>query len=137
MFDEINKFFKSLFKCSHKNALLHSNDGYCPDCGKYIKKAYFVVRCKRCDIKRLSKKSFDKIVPIEKYCANCGSNEYVIEKYDRLNLVDINYAIEVKETIEEFEPQNDLEIWIDEEKQSDAKFSDVPLITEIKYLTAQ
>ena len=36
-------FLKNQNKCSHRNALLNSEEGYCPDCGKYLKKYYGVI----------------------------------------------------------------------------------------------
>ena len=91
------KFFNSKHKCSHKNALLNSDCGYCPDCGQYLVKNYYIVRCSCCDIKREAKLSWGEIVPMEKFCSNCGSSEYYIEKLDSLNLIDANYAIYIKE----------------------------------------
>lgn len=133
--EKLKKLFKNLFKCQHKNAILNSNEGYCPDCGKYLKKSYYVIRCSCCDIKRVGKKQFDKIIPSERFCTNCGNEEYIIEKYDKLNLVDINYAIEVKEVIESDEPINNIEIWIDNDnaKKEDKK-ENIPLICQMKYL---
>ncbi len=88
-------------KCSHSNALLYANEGYCPDCGIYLKKYYYVLRCNCCNHKReANRTAFGRgaeIIPVSKYCPVCGGAEYYIEKYEKLNLVDINYAIEVKE----------------------------------------
>lgn len=134
----LKRLVKEIFKCRHKNALLSGgNEGYCPDCGKYVKKAYYIIRCDCCGIKRSAKKSFDEIAPTEKFCTNCGSKEYIVEKYERLNLVDINYAIETKETVEEKGPINELEIWVDEvrpEKTRNEKSAPV-MIGQMKYLT--
>ena len=38
-----------------------------------------------------------EIIPVSKYCPVCGGEEFYIGKYEKLNFVDINYAIEVKE----------------------------------------
>ncbi len=131
--EKIKKLLSEIFKCHHKNAILHSNEGFCPDCGKYLKKTYYIIRCAHCDIKRGAKKQFENIVPTEKFCTNCGHNEYIIEKYDKLNIVDINYAIEVKEVIEENIPINELEIWIDNNQKKEEKKT-VPLIGQMRYL---
>lgn len=134
----LKRLVKRIFSCNHKNALLNSNEGFCPDCGKYLKKSYYVIRCKDCGIKRSVKKKFDEIVPAEKFCTCCGCSEYVIEKYEKLNFVDINYAIEVKEVIENNEPVNELEIWIDKESKprKNSLNEAPPLISEVKYLKA-
>ncbi len=130
------KYIKDLFKCRHKNALLYSNEGFCPDCGRYLKKNYYVVRCAHCDFKRAAKKNFDEIAPVEKFCTNCGESGFIIEKYDRLNFVDINYAIEVKEEVERESLSLGFEIWVDKapattEKEKPDKMP--PLIGRIKY----
>ena len=110
----LRRILRKLLKCSHKNAILNSNEGYCPDCGEYVRKAYYIVRCSHCGIKRVSKKTFDKITPSGMYCHNCGSTEYIIEKHEHLNIVDINYAIEIKETQKEFGESEKIEIWVEE-----------------------
>ncbi len=88
-------------KCSHQKALINSNEGYCPDCGIYLKKYYYVLRCGCCSHKREASRAVfgkhNEITPISKFCPICGGKDFYIEKYEKLNLVDINYAIEVKE----------------------------------------
>ena len=131
----LKRLVKNLFKCSHKNALINSNEGFCPDCGQYLRKTYYVVRCNDCGIKRFAKKKFNEITPSEKFCTCCGSENFIVEKYQKLNFVDINYAIEVKEEIENKGAINELEIWIDENKKQDKKNPEPkPLIGEVKYL---
>lgn len=115
MQEEIKKIIKELFKCRHKNAVLNTDEGYCPDCGKYLKKSYYIVRCACCDIKRTAKKNFDEIVPVDKFCTNCGAKDFIIEKCDKLNIVDVNYAIEVKEAVDEIPFENNIEIWVESE----------------------
>ena len=102
-------------KCSHKNALLHSDSGYCPDCGQYLIKNYYLVRCSRCEIKREAKICWGEIVPMEKFCANCGSQEYYIEKIDSVNFIDAKYAIYLKEIANEMQNLHpETQIWVDE-----------------------
>lgn len=91
------KFFQNQNKCSHKNALLNSKKGYCPDCGQYLVKNYYLVRCSCCDVKREAKLFFDEIMPVNKFCTNCGCEQYYIEKIDNINFIDANYAICLKE----------------------------------------
>ena len=133
----LKRFIKNIFSCRHKNALKGTNEGFCPDCGKYLKKRYYVVRCADCDVKRIAKKRFDEITPVDKFCTCCGSSDFVIEQYENLNFVDINYAIEVKEVIEDNSAINELEIWVDnnkENKPSKKENQNPPLISEMKYL---
>ena len=109
------KFIQSRQKCSHRNALLYTDSGYCPDCGQYLVKNYYIVRCRCCDIKREAKLSWGEIVPVEKFCSNCGSSEYYIEKLDSLNLVDAQFAIYLKEIADEFHSLHpEAQIWVDE-----------------------
>ena len=128
------KILKKFFKCRHKKALLNSNEGFCPDCGVFLKKSYYVVRCENCGIKRIAKKKFEEITPEEKFCKNCGEEKYIVEKYESLKLVDIHYAIEVIEEIKTGVPINDVEIWI-EENNAKQKNSEPFMISEMKYLT--
>jgi len=92
-------------KCRHTRALLNTNEGYCEDCGVYLKKYYYVLRCSCCSHKReAARAAFGKkeeIVPVSKFCPVCGGKDFIIEKYEKLNLVDINYAIEIKEAFHE------------------------------------
>ena len=100
--------------CSHTHALINTNEGYCPDCGAYLKKYFYIVRCSRCDLKREAKIYFGDVLPKEKYCTNCGSKEFYVEKLDTISFIDIPYAIHTKETV----PQGEFEfasaqIWVD------------------------
>ena len=100
--------------CAHTHALINTNEGYCPDCGAYLKKYFYIVRCLRCDVKREAKIYFGDVLPKEKYCTNCGSKEYYVEKLDTISFIDIPYAIHTKETV----PQGEFEfasaqIWVD------------------------
>ena len=109
-------FFQKQNKCSHKNALLHSDSGYCPDCGQYLVKNYYLVRCSRCEIKREAKLYWGDVVPIEKFCANCGESEYYIERLDSVNFIDAKYAVYVKEIAHEFQTLHpEVQIWVDQE----------------------
>ena len=68
-------------KCRHTNALLNSNEGYCPDCGVYLKKYYYVLRCGCCSHKREASKSclgkHNEITPISKFCPICGGKDFI------------------------------------------------------------
>ena len=116
MKNKLLNFFLNKQKCKHKNALLTSNEGYCPDCGQYLIKSFYIVRCACCDIKRESKISWGEIVPAEKYCSNCGSNKYYIEKLESINLIDANFAVYLKEPVYDtgiLHPE--FQVWVDED----------------------
>jgi len=109
------KFFENKQKCTHKNALINQEAGYCPDCGQYLVKNYYIVRCSVCDIKREAKLYWGEIVPKEKYCTNCGATEYYIEKIDKINFIDAKYAIYLKEIANEcINNHPEVQIWVDE-----------------------
>ncbi len=112
----ILELFKNKRKCSHKNALLTSNQGYCPDCGEFLVKNYYLVRCSCCDNKREAKLSWGEILPKEKYCSNCGSKEFYIEKTQNLNFIDANYAIYLKEKDDEYKDLHpNYQVWVEKE----------------------
>lgn len=107
-------FIKNKNKCSHKNALLTSNEGYCPDCGEYLVKNYYIVRCLSCDIKREAKLCWGEIMPLKRFCSNCGSSEYYIEKIDSVNFVDAQYAIYLKEIADEIKNLHpEAQVWVE------------------------
>ena len=110
------KFIKNKNKCSHRNALLYSENGYCPDCGQYLVKNYYLIRCSRCDIKREAKLAWGEIVPAQKFCSNCGEQDYYIEKLDKVNFIDAKYAIYLKEIAAEIKTLHpESQIWVEED----------------------
>lgn len=116
-------------KCPHTHALINSDEGYCPDCGVYLKKYYYVLRCKCCSHKREATRAvlgkYDEIVPVSKFCPVCGGEEFYIERYEKLNLVDINYAIEVKEV---YNINNctvsSTKVWVETPNEQGSSFTD-------------
>ena len=109
-------FFKKQNKCTHKNALLTSETGYCPDCGQYLEKNYYLIRCQRCEIKREAKLSWGEVVPVDKFCSNCGCEEYYIEKLDKVSFIDARYAVYIKEIAQELQTLHpEVQIWVDEQ----------------------
>lgn len=103
--------------CAHTHALIGSNEGYCPDCGAYVKKYFYIVRCSCCEVKREAKIYFGEVFPKEKFCTNCGSREFYVEKLDTITFIDIPYAIHTKEivSIEQLELAR-AQIWVDNEE---------------------
>ena len=109
------KLIKNHSKCLHKSALLNQDSGYCPECGEYLVKNYYLVRCARCDIKREAKLIWGEIVPKDKFCSNCGESEYYIEKIDKVNFVDAQYAIYLKEIADKMQDIHpETQIWVEE-----------------------
>ena len=54
---------------------------------------------KRTVLKTMTK--HEEIVPQEHYCTNCGSKEFTVEKLEKINFININYAVLVKKELVE------------------------------------
>ena len=91
------EFFKT--ECKHEHFPVDKEFGYCPDCGELIENQWFIVRCACCGVKHKAIVRNGKVVPIDKFCDNCGSREFVSERIDKINFIDINYAVLVKTVI--------------------------------------
>lgn len=115
--------FQKKFQCVHKNALIYANEGYCPDCGAYLKKYFYIIRCANCDIKREGSKQLDKFVPETHFCRNCGGREFYVNKLEKISFIDIRYAIHSKELVE---CENELralfsQIWVEDKEAAAAQ----------------
>ena len=108
-------FLTNLFnfkkKCFHEKILPNIDSGYCPDCGKLIKNEWYVTRCACCGVKLRTVSRGDKITPLSHFCSNCGSPEYVIERLDNINFVDINFAVLQRKEVEEDVRVNITQCW--------------------------
>ena len=109
--------------CAHTHALINTNEGYCPDCGAYLKKYFYIVRCSCCEVKREAKVYFGEILPKEKFCTNCGSKEFHVEKLDAISFIDIPYAVHTKEVISqgEFEYAS-AQVWVERDDTRHIKY---------------
>lgn len=91
-------------KCNHENVPINVDEAYCPTCGKLIKNEWYITRCKCCGIKLKSKiKNNEEISPYFQYCTNCGSEEFIIEKLDSINFINVNFAV-LKKSVDNSEP---------------------------------
>jgi len=86
-------------KCRHDKVLPGSIETFCPDCGKEIIIYWYITRCGCCYTKRLAVLSADNVIPVYKYCTKCGSSQFFVEKKEKLNFYDIDYAILIREEI--------------------------------------
>ena len=93
-----NLFFQK--KCKHDKISPDMDFAYCPDCGKLIKNNWYITRCTCCGVKMKAIVKNREVIPQEHYCSNCGSNEYTVEKLPKINFIDINFAVLVKEVLE-------------------------------------
>lgn len=98
-------FFTNLFnfkrQCTHEKITPDMETGYCPDCGKLIRNDWYITRCSCCGVKLKTMASGGEIHPQNRYCTNCGSNEYTIEKLPKINFIDINFAVLQKTEVDE------------------------------------
>lgn len=99
--------------CQHEGVSPNLEFAYCPDCGKFIANEWYITRCACCGIKLKSISKGDKIYPQYKYCTNCGSQEFVVEKLPKINFIDINFAVLIKKVVEFGNRVNSIQCWQD------------------------
>lgn len=80
-------------KCKHSQVPLDVDIYYCPDCGELIENQWYIVRCACCGVKQLAIVKNDNVIPAENFCHNCGGRDYVVERIDKINCININYAV--------------------------------------------
>ncbi len=125
-------FFKSGF-CRHENVDLNTKFQYCPDCGELIEVSWYVLRCSCCGIKRDASTRFNKIVPRNNFCTNCGEKDFYVEKIDDLKFYDVHHAISFKEVVFQHEKRAYMQIWTDSDESAHIKVLKLlPLLTEHK-----
>lgn len=94
-------FFRRHHTCNHAHVSPSVQYSYCPDCGELIENEWYITRCACCGIKEKAIIKNGEIMPEANFCHNCGGNEYIVEKLDKINFVDINYAVLVKTVVPE------------------------------------
>lgn len=105
--DDLLNLFRIFFptintRCSHNKIPPDVEQGYCPDCGKLIQNEWYITRCSCCGVKMKAMVKNGQIVPQEHYCSNCGGEDFIVEKLDKINFIDIKFAVLVKrEVLEE------------------------------------
>ncbi len=110
--------FINLFKgCSHEKISVNTEGAYCPDCGKFVAVKWYIVRCACCGVKRVAYIDFNGNIKAEgKYCPNCGNSEIIVEELEKINFVDISFAVHKKEVVEQHIcAQNRTQVWADAE----------------------
>ena len=104
----LTDFFKAHHKCNHDHIPIDVQFAYCPDCGELVENEWFITRCAYCGIKQKAIIKNGEIMPDDKFCRNCGANEYIVEKLEKINFIDINYAVLVKTVIREDVPEENI-----------------------------
>ena len=108
-------------KCNHSKVPPQIEAGYCPDCGEYIENHWYLVRCKHCNIKRKSHLLGDNVVPDTKFCPNCGGFLYEVEKLEKINFIDINFASLKREVVKITKKFTSTTTWVDETDDTEQK----------------
>lgn len=98
-------------KCTHDKIRPDVEQGYCPDCGKLIKNEWYITRCNCCGVKMKAMVKNGEIVPQEHFCSNCGGEDFTVEKIEKINFIDINFAVLVKKEVEEEKFCNTVKCW--------------------------
>lgn len=112
--------FWSLFKkehCKHPHICPDVDYAYCPDCGELVENQWYLIRCGCCGIKLKGIVKNGKIFPEKNFCHNCGSKNFITERINKINFIDITYAVLLKNVV----PNNDFKFtqsWVDAKMRS-------------------
>ena len=98
--------------CKHEKIAPNVAAGYCPDCGEYVENHWYITRCKCCGVKQKTLVKNGKISTDAKFCRNCGSSTFVSEELNGIDIVNINYAIVLKQVVETQKPSF-IQTWIE------------------------
>lgn len=85
--------------CIHDKVPMDIEIGYCPDCGELIENHWYITRCACCGVKQRATIRNGEVVPEEVFCHNCGGKTYIVEKIEKIDCININYAILKREII--------------------------------------
>ncbi len=117
----IINLFKTINECQHDKISPDVDKAYCPDCGAFVENRWYMARCSCCNIKRVSYVSFNSVKPIQKFCPNCGTKDFFLEELDRINFIDINFAVVKKITLQEDGSTVRSQFWVDNKENSSVK----------------
>lgn len=106
--------------CKHEKITPNIKSGYCPDCGEYVENHWYITRCGCCGLKQKSFVRNRKVISGVKFCKNCGSNSFLIEKVEELDIVNVNYAVALKHVIEH-KKRSIIQTWIEQNSYSPIK----------------
>ena len=108
----ISEFLKSLKGCRHTKVGINTNGVYCPDCGEFVVVKWYLVRCSCCGVKRVAFLDFnDNVKPVDKYCPNCGGVHTYVEEVEKINFVDINFAVHKREVVKPECAASHTQVW--------------------------
>lgn len=87
-------------ECTHDKIPLDVDCAYCPDCGELVENRWFILRCNCCGSRVPATIRNGKIVPLNKHCTNCGNNDFEIEELEKVNFINVGYAVVIKQTVQ-------------------------------------
>ena len=99
-------------ECSHDKVPLDAEYYYCPDCGELIENQWYLVRCASCGLKEIATVKNGEVVPLDNFCHNCGGREYTVERLEKIDCININYAVLVKAIVKN-EAEEYSQSWVD------------------------
>lgn len=99
-------------KCQHNKVPLDTDIGYCPDCGELIENHWYITRCGCCGVKERATIRNGEVVPEAEFCPNCGGKAYKVEEIEKIDCININYAIVVREIVKN-EINEYTQSWVD------------------------
>ena len=99
-------------KCQHNKVPLDTDIGYCPDCGELIENHWYITRCGCCGVKERATIRNGEVVPEAEFCPNCGDKAYKVEEIEKIDCININYAIVVREIVKN-EINEYTQSWVD------------------------
>ncbi len=127
----ILEFIKNLLsnnnKCTHEHVSINCDFGYCPDCGALIENQWYIVKCSCCGLKHKAIVKNGKIVPINNFCHNCGSEDYIVEKLETIDFININYAALIRKETKIQTKEKITQCWVDSTKRNNEQPLLLPL----------
>lgn len=114
--------FEILWKPSCKHDHIHPSiqAGYCPDCGEYVENHWYITRCECCGVKQKSLVRNGRVITDAHFCKNCGSSSFTVEEIDKPDIVNIRYAVVLKQ-VREIKKANLIQTWIEQNSCSPMK----------------
>ncbi len=98
--------------CTHDRISPEINSSYCPDCGEYVENRWYITRCECCGMKQRTIVFKGKVEPDERFCRNCGNSSFLVEELNKIDVVNINYAVVLKKTM--VKRKGFIQSWVEE-----------------------
>ena len=96
---KLSQIFGFNKKCTHSHVPIEEDYYYCPDCGELVENKWYLTRCSCCGLKLPATAKDGEVMPLEKFCHNCGGKGYTLERIDKIDCININYAVLVREIV--------------------------------------